>query len=400
MSVKLVLLSAVSAALYLALAVVSLMPAEARPSSRWLAGTPFTASLEFWVIWGMLAITYMWALKLAVALGSRKSRASVVFVVGAAVLFRGLLLWLGSGFDGASREAFLHASSPLEAFGRDFLSDLTTRRLVAVGFDLAAVVIAPALLRGCGVPAILVMVHAWNPLAVVESAGYGRLEIGALFFLLWSLERAHKGHRWVASVAYGLCLSGPLLLAAAVPVMARVLRAHVVVSLAIGLAAWRYGASAASFVSRIGWPPADSVGGSLSPIGSVLAGLLVTRSAWLVTLAMLGLWCLIAVYRAALLPSDANARHPRETLVLVGSFLFVAPSVLPWAFLVLAYLGAHSGNRGWVLFTLTAPVGYAAMASGGWGWNFWSGFAQYFAPYAALVFWWLGSPPSRRTTAG
>ena len=69
----------------------------------------------------------------------------------------------------------------------------------------------------------------------------------------------------------------------------------------------------------------------------------------------------------------------------------VSPQVLPWCFLPVAYFAAFSRNRGWLLFTATAPLTYFAFQEGRWiDWSFWLGFLQYFPAYFALVFSWLG----------
>jgi hypothetical protein len=123
--------------------------------------------------------------------------------------------------------------------------------------------------------------------------------------------------------------------------------------------------------------------------------LFATRNALIPLALALALWTLFVLVRAIRWSSDTSL--PREALLALGSLVLIAPQVLPWAFIPIAYLAAHSTNRGWLAFTATAPMIYVAFEAGNW--SFWLGFAQYFVPYALLIFYWLGRPPPRAAGA-
>ncbi len=149
-----------------------------------------------------------------------------------------------------------------------------------------------------------------------------------------------------------------------------------------------------SWYMRAGGPPENSLGGSLTPALQTLAGLFLTRHPTITLLATLLLWLVWSLRRAT--RSQDPKRWPLETLVVLGGLIFVMPQVLPWAFLLVGTLAPYSENRGWLLFTATAPVTYLAFGDGAFG--FWLGFTQYFAAYAVLIFFGLGRPP--REAAG
>lgn len=127
------------------------------------------------------------------------------------------------------------------------------------------------------------------------------------------------------------------------------------------------------------------------PVLATLNRLFVIREP-LVALAMgAGIVGLVAVARTWVMKDQRTL--PREALLVAGVSLFLAPQVAPASFLLVAALAGLSRNRGWLVFTATAPLSYF-----GWGagkWSFWMGFAQYFPAYATTIYCWLGGERGR-----
>ena len=350
----------------------------------------FEQSAEFYVLWIGLFIVYAMAVHTACS----KSGASVTAVIFLAAAGFRATQFLGSGLDHSEASVFLHGATPWSMLFDHVEASLDARRLAATAADLGSLLLAPSLLRAAGLPVGAALIHGWNPFIVKEVAGSGRLDAVALFFLIAALRLAQTPRfRAAAAVAYGVSLNGPLLLAGSLPLMGRALRGWVLPSLVIGLLGWTL-TIPGSWLMRAGWPPENSLGGSLTPALQTLAGLLLTRHPTITLLAILGLWLVWSLATAT--RSQDSKRWPLETLLALGGLIFVMPQVLPWAFLLVGTLAPYSENRGWLLFTATAPVTYLAFGGGAYG--FWLGFTQYFAAYAVLIFFGLGSPP--RAAAG
>jgi hypothetical protein len=354
----------------------------------------------FYAVWAALFLVYFLAIRTA----SRTSGRSVVLIVLlTSAAFRGTLLWK-SGFDRSVPHVFLQGPSPLRA-GEEAMATGLERagewpvdpEALAISLvDLSSLALAPGLLRAASLPVGLVVVHGWNPLLVKEVSGNVRVEAVPLLFLLLSFRLAQKKRPTSAALAYGLSLTGPILgFWATLPLMARVLRLRLVISILVAGALWAPMASSLSWQKLVAWPPSDWIGGSLLPALTTLNRVFLTRnelvSLWIAAAAFL----LVALHRTFALRRDWG-NLPREALVLSGFSLFLAPQVLPWSFLPIAVLGAFSANPGWALFTATAPLTYVSLPSGSW--SFWVGFTQYFPAYATSIFSWLGGESvSKRT---
>ena len=372
---RLIVLSFVSAGLYALLAVRS-------DVERFRL---FEQSVEFYILWVGLFIVYAMAIRTA----GRKNGAAVYAVVFLTAAGFRATQFLGSGLDHSDAAVFLHGATPWSVLFDHVEASFDARRLAATAADLGSLLLAPSLLRAAGLPIGAALVHGWNPFIVKEVAGSGRLDAVALFFLIAALRLAQTPRfRGAAAVAYGVSLNGPLMLAGSLPLMGRALRNWVAPSLVIGVFGWTL-TFPGSWLTRAGWPPENSLGGSLTPGLQTLAGLFLTRHPTITLCATLGLW-LVWSLRTAMRSQDSK-RWPLETLVVLGGLIFVMPQVLPWAFLLVGTLAPYSENRGWLLFTATAPLTYLAFGGGAYG--FWLGFTQYFAAYAVLIFFGLGSPP-------
>ncbi|GMR24186.1 MAG: hypothetical protein BMS9Abin37_2701 [Acidobacteriota bacterium] len=390
MRFRLVLLSLVSVALYVLLALRSDVEPGAHLLAQWYRPRLFEASVEFIGIWVALFVVYVIAVRLAAGRGEG-SFFAIIFI--SSILFR-VALFLGSGFEHSAPGVFLYGPSPLTAFVARLELGLTAERVVAAACDLGALALAPSLLKGARLPLGAAVIHGWNPLVITEVAGSGRIAVIAFMLLLLSLRLIQNSARWPAAIVYGASLSGPLMLVASVPLVAKAGRARLVLAFGLALVAWSLAFPETTWIERAGWPPAGNLGGSITPALLALTNLFVTRNDSIPLLLALAVWALFVGTRAA--RSPGNAQAPLEALLALGSFVLVSIQVLPWAFVAFAYFAAYSTNRGWLAFTATAPMAYLAMEGGRW--SFWLGFSQYFVPYALLIFYWLGRPP--RTAAG
>lgn len=390
MRFRLVLLSLVSVALYVVLALLSDVEPGMRVFAEWYRPRLFEASAEFMGIWVALFVVYFIAVRVA-ARRREGSFFAIIFITS--ILFRAAL-FLGSGFDHSAPGVFLYGPSPLTTFVAGLDLGLTAERVVATACDLGALALAPSLLKAARLPLGAAIVHGWNPLVITEVAGSGRILVIAFMLLLLTIRLIQNGARWPAAIAYGASLTGPLMLVASVPLVAQAVRARLVLAFGLAFVAWSLAFPEMTWLERAGWPPESALGGSITPALIALSNLFVTRNDSIPLLVALAAWAVLVAVRAARSPDDARA--PFEALLALGSFVLVSIQVLPWAFVACAYLAAYSTNRGWLAFTATAPMTYLAMEGGRW--SFWLGFSQYFVPYALLIFYWLGRPPP--TAAG
>ncbi|HEU5310385.1 MAG TPA: glycosyltransferase 87 family protein, partial [Candidatus Eisenbacteria bacterium] len=73
--------------------------------------------------------------------------------------------------------------------------------------ETALVLALLALLRARGLPAERILVHAWNPLVVVESYGSGHLDLLLAALLVASLALLERGRRVPAGIAWALAVT-------------------------------------------------------------------------------------------------------------------------------------------------------------------------------------------------
>jgi hypothetical protein len=258
-------------------------------------------------------------------------------------------------------------------------------KVLSAGADVAALSLAPGLLRTAGLPAALSLIYGWNPLAVKESAASSRFLPLTLLLLVLAIRALQARSRLKAALAFGAGLTGGVWPAACLPLLTRSLGSYTFVSVAIATAAW-----AGFILARA--PSIDMVqaGGSLLPAATSLVRLFVTRNPIVPLALCAGAWLTFLLYRTFRWGTQPP-ELPREALLAIGGLLMVSPQVLPWCFLPIAYFAAFSRNRGWLVFTATAPLTYFAFQDGRWGgWSFWLGFLQYFPAYFTLIFFWLG----------
>ncbi len=337
---------------------------------------PFEATPEFLAIWAALFLLYGLAIR---ASRAKTGRALVLFIFITSAFFRAVfLIERGSPASGESPSpigALMEARPELERIG-------------AAAFDLAGLALMPALLRGLSLPTGLALVYGWNPLLVLEGARNGRTELVPLFLLLLACLLLQRKSPGASAIVYGASLAGPPVLWATLPLAARALGVRLVLSLLLGALAWAPLVARRPIAELLPFPPSVLVGGSLMPAAATLAKLFVTRDPRAPLLFCVAAFLLLALARTWKLDS-AGTSFPRESLILIGGFLFLSPQVRPWSFVPIAGLAAFSANPGWIVATATAPLMYLALGEGSW--SFWLAFAQYFPVYASLAFVALGT---------
>jgi hypothetical protein len=81
---------------------------------------------------------------------------------------------------------------------------VTAMKLAMLAFEAVAIWAILALLAARGLPAALVLIYAWHPLAIWEVAGSGHVDIVAVAFLMLAVLAAERGARWSAGAALAL----------------------------------------------------------------------------------------------------------------------------------------------------------------------------------------------------
>ncbi len=402
MLARILALSIGSEVLYLVLASRSRLPPSAGPLASWYHPGRFEETLVFVLLWSALFLLY----GLAIRVTSRRKGGTafgVIFVTS--VIFR-VSFFCTSALETEtdSPPVFLEADSPMSravstlesTLGGVPLGEPLTRRLgresavragVALLFDLGSLALAPGLLRALSLPEGLALVQGWNPLLIKEVSGNARIESIALFFLLLAFRLAQTDRKSLGALAYGASLTGPLPLLATLPLLVKALGTRVALALAVAGGAWGALASSSSWPDLLGWPPRDTLGGSLFPALATVNRIFVTRDAR-VTVWMCGVIFLLVAAVATWNLDRGLVALPRQALVVVTCLLLVSPQVLPSAFVSLATLAPYSDNRGYVVLTATAPLTYWGLGPSGW--NFWLAFTQYFPGYTSLLYSWLG----------
>jgi hypothetical protein len=260
---------------------------------------------------------------------------------------------------------------------------------VALGLlDFGVVLALTALLGALSLPRSRAILYAWNPLAIVETAGSGHMEPLGVVLLLLALVWLLEGKPTRAGAAFGAAIQAKLLPLLLVPVFVRrmktgavLLTIGVVVALnapyAIrgpafggGLLAyahrWEHGSAFFPAV-RACFERADlaphlkaAIAWMQSRWGSADARLwdLLYGAVWpeeLARIAVFGLavgWAIAQSFR----PIDAA----REARLVLGGAILLAPAFHPWYVLWVLPLAAAGPSRGWLLLGALVPLQYLA----------------------------------------
>ena len=287
-----------------------------------------------------------------------------------------------------------------------------------VGFKLAlglidfAVVLAVAfLLRRLRLPPARVVLYAWNPLAVVESAGSGHVEpLGVLAVVLaagWIIDR----RRSLSTIALAAGIAAKLMPLALVPGYVRRLPGRVVLLLALVVALfwlpyalWGPGVGAGLFDYADRWEHNSVIfalvlgtleflntGELLKPWVSALRDALgdgvagweaVYRLVWPDRLARV----VVALAAMAWIAWLAFRRHlgpVRESFLVLAGVLLLSPTLHPWYVLWVLPFAALLGSRAWLLLAALIPLSYLATD----GEVSWALRAAWFLPPLALGLW-------------
>ena len=244
--------------------------------------------------------------------------------------------------------------------------------------DFGVVLALDRLLRTLDLPRERVVLYAWNPLAIVESATSAHVEPLGLLLLVLSTLALARDRRSLSAAALACSIQAKLVPLVLVPTFARRIRpweilvlVAVVLALALPYAitgpalgaglvdyAARWEFNALGFAGVRGALAALDTGHALVPLlGALHAGDRLYRLAWpeplarLVVLASLAAWI-------AWVASRRIADPLREALLLLGALLLLAPTVHPWYALWILPFAAASSSVPWLVFAALVPLAY------------------------------------------
>lgn len=294
------------------------------------------------------------------------------------------------------------------------LAELTFRALVGLGgslylfksafllADLASILLLVLLLGSVGRPRTAVLIYAWNPLVVIETAGNGHYDSLAIAtVLLASLLIIRQRERLSIAVlaASAMLKLYALWLAPAFAVRRKVqsflVFAGIVLvcflpffgggraffsNLRLFAAKWRNNASLFNVLSWLLPNPTVVLGISLG----VMAGAAAYFAAW----------------RPAVPPGEAgqpvsNLEVLRASYLVIGVVLCFSYSVFPWYFTWIVPFLCLWPNPAWLLLTVTAFLGYHGLidyqATGAWHYSP-AMLALEYVPFYGLLLgsWWRG----------
>lgn len=286
--------------------------------------------------------------------------------------------------------------------------------------DVVTVLALWALVRRLGLPADRVILYAWNPLAVLETAGSGHVEpLGTALIVL--ATACIIGRRpGPSTIALGAAVNVKLLPLILVPGWIRRLRGRHVLLLAAAIVLpalpyaltgppvgsglfdyaerWERNAvafdvvrvalervdSAAALEPAVAWAR-DAIGDGV-PWDAVREWTWPDRLARLVVAALALAWIVRLTFRRGL---DVS----REAFLAVGGVLLLSPTLHPWYLLWVLPFAAAYASWPWLLLAALAPLAYATTGEVSWSVRL----VEYGLP-AALAVWLaarrrLGLPP-------
>ncbi len=283
-------------------------------------------------------------------------------------------------------------------------------KLAAAAADFAVVLALERLLTALDGPWDRVVLYAWNPLAVMETAGSGHVEPVGVLLLLLGLGWVVRRRRGAAALAFAGAVHVKLLPLVALPALARRLGPRALALLAAALAApvafyaaWgpAIGAGLVAYAARwernaflfagirrgLEWlEPTPLLKRGVEALQQRLGGDpatwdVVYRHVWPQDLArglaaalLLG-WVLWVVLRGR---SDVC----RETYLALAGLLLLSPTMHPWYVLWVLPLAALYLSWGWLAFAALLPLSYfggAGPVPAGWLW------LEYAPLYAGLA---------------
>lgn len=238
---------------------------------------------------------------------------------------------------------------------------LSVMKALFIAADVASIIVLSSLLRARGLPAARVLLYAWNPLVVVEVAGSGHNDPLAVLFLVASLLAITVGRQGLSMTMLALSALGKLYPAALLPFFARRVKpAHLLLPPLIAVACYLPYASAGQdlfysarqYAER--WRFNDSVfgviekvmelSGSTNPHGLARGVVLVLTVVWL----------------AALLAAQWKGRIDllRAVFLFTGMVLILQPTLHPWYLIwMIVWLPLHP-SPAWIALSGLVPLSY------------------------------------------
>jgi hypothetical protein len=244
------------------------------------------------------------------------------------------------------------------------------------------------LLEALSLPRARAILYAWNPLAIVETAGSGHVEPLGIVLLLLALVWLLQGRQARAGAAFGAAIQAKLLPLLLVPgFVRRAKTGAVVVTIGVVLALdapyairgpafgggvlayahrWEHGSvvfpAVRALFERADLAPhlKGAISWMQSRWGSADTSVwdILYRAVWpeeLARIAVVALalgWAVVQSFR----PIDAA----HEARLVLGGAILLAPTLHPWYVLWILPLAAAAPSRGWLLLAALIPLQYAA----------------------------------------
>ncbi len=230
-------------------------------------------------------------------------------------------------------------------------------------FNLGTVLVLFRMLKRRGLPAARVLLFAWNPLVIVETAHSGHVDALAAFFLVLALELWESKQRAWSALAFGASALVKYLALATLPWFVRRRYASAALLLIIVIVVgyvpfWKAGASL--FISlRVYTNTWYFNGAPFFALSSFLGNQDLARR------------LLLAAGIAFVLVAAMRERDlTRFTYLVIGCALLVSPTMYPWYLLWIAPFFAVFPNRAWMGFSALVMLSYAVWpfygATGAW----------------------------------
>lgn len=285
--------------------------------------------------------------------------------------------------------------------------------LVAV-FDLGLLVLLARWLRRSGGDPRRALAWGWSPLAAVELAQEGHMDVLGIALLCGGLYAHAGGRRLVAGALLGLSAAVKLLAAAALPAFGR--RAAVAFLVAAAVVALPYAAAGPRMTGSLGeygrrwrandgafallhagataWVARSRFRAEYHPAQPGLARLLSGRDRDAVypdEVANFAARAVAFLLFAAAVATTLWARlGPRRVVeVALGAFLLMTPTLHPWYVLWVVPLLALGGHPAFVALAALVPLGYAPLPrfleDGTWHDPIWARALVHGLPWALLL---------------
>jgi hypothetical protein len=269
--------------------------------------------------------------------------------------------------------------------------DVTGFKLATAGLDVAVVFALLALLASSGGPRERVVLYAWNPLAVVETAGSGHIEPLGVLFVVLAVAWIGRGKAVRAGAALGAAIQAKLFPVILVFGFVRRMKIHAVAAMLAVVAVtvapyalrgpsapggvfayaqrWEHGAVLFAGV-RAFFEGVDAAPHAKAAIASLQARWGGAETAlWdaLYRWVWPGELARIAVLAAAIGWAVLQSFRPRltaahEARLVLGGALLLSPTLHPWYVLWVLPLAAAEAAGGWLLFGALVPLQYLAGA--------------------------------------